>query len=115
MSTTATNPYPDVDLPPGTETYTGWENDSNGTRRIIWGAASQVDTTQVSLQSHAIQLADGSIDVNTEAVGDRPGITIDEVRDGKIWERLNVTVEGARALAQALLELADEVEGWSKR
>jgi integrase len=38
-----TNPYPDVDLPPGTETYTGWESDSNGTRRIIWGAASQVD------------------------------------------------------------------------
>jgi len=71
--------------------------------------------TQVSLQSHAIQLDDGSIDVNTEAVGDRPGIAIDEVRDGKIWERLNVTVEGARALAQALLELADEVEGWSKR
>ncbi len=48
------------------------------------GTASQVDTTQVSLQSHAIQLADGSIDVNTEAVGDRPGIAIDEVRDGKI-------------------------------
>ena len=40
----------------------GWEHDSNGTRRIIWGAARQVDATQISILPHAIQLADGSID-----------------------------------------------------
>jgi hypothetical protein len=105
---------PDVDLPPRTEAYTDWMHDSDGAHRIIWGDARQVDTTQVSLQPHAIQLADGSMEVNTESAGDRPGIAIDEVRDGKIWEHLNVTVEGARALTQALLEAADEVEGWAR-
>ncbi len=86
MTTTTTNPYPDVALPPGTETYTGWESDSNGTSRIIWGDARTVEATGISLQAHAVQLADGSIDVNTEAVGDRPGIAIDEIRDGNTRE-----------------------------
>ena len=70
------------DLPPGTETYTKREHDSNGTRRIIWGTARQVDATQISIQPHAVQLADGSIDVNTESACDRPGIAIDEIHHG---------------------------------
>jgi hypothetical protein len=104
MTTTATNPYPNVDLLPGTETYTGWEHDSNGTRRIIWGAARHVDTTQISIQPHAIQLADGSIDVNTESADDRPGIAIDEIHDGNTRDCLNVTLDGARNLVAALIQ-----------
>ena len=77
-TTTTTNPTPDVALPPGTETYTGWESDSNGTSRIIWGDARTVEATGISLQAHAVQLADGSIDVNKQS-GDRPGIAIDEI------------------------------------
>ena len=50
----------------------GWEHDSNATRRVIWGAARQVDATQISIQPHAIQLADGSIDVNTRAPATDP-------------------------------------------
>jgi hypothetical protein len=113
MTTTTTN-CPDVPLPAGTETYTGWEHDSNGTRRIIWGAARQVDTTQISLQPHAIQLADGSIDVNIESAGDRPGIAIDEIcdGDGNTRDCVNVTLDGARHLVAALIVLIDEVDAW---
>ena len=114
MTTTAnsTDPYPDVALPPGTEVYTGWESDSNGTSRIIWGDARTVEATGISLQAHAVQLADGSIDVNTRARGDRPGIAIDETRDGNTRDCLNVTLDGARHLVAALNALIDEVDGW---
>ena len=93
----------------------GWEHDSNATRRVIWGAARQVDATQISIQPHAIQLADGSIDVNTESAGDRPGVAIDEISDGKLFERLNVTLDGARHLVAALIALIDEVDGWASK
>jgi hypothetical protein len=67
-TTTSTTNLPHVPLPPGTQTYTGWESDSNGTSRIIWGDARTVEATGITLQAHAVQLADGSIDVNTESV-----------------------------------------------
>ena len=103
------------DLPPGTETYTKWEHDSNGTRRIIWGTARQVDATQISIQPHAVQLADGSIDVNTRARGDRPGIAIDETRDGNTRDCLNVTLDSARHRVAALIALIDEVDRWASK
>ena len=103
------------DLPPGTETYTKWERDSNGTRRIIWGTARQVDATQISSQPHAVQLADGSIDVNTRARGDRAGIAIDETRDGNTRDCLNATLDGARHRVAALIALIDEVDRWASK
>ena len=111
MFTTSTTNLPDVPLPPGTETYTGWESDSNGTSRIIWGDARTVEATDISLQAHAVQLADGSIDVNKQS-GDRPGIAIDEICDGNTRDCLNVTLDGARHLVAALNALIDEVDGW---
>ena len=102
------------DLPPGTETYTKWERDSNGTRRIIWGTARQVDATQISIQPHAVQLADGSIDVNKQS-GDRPGIAIDEIHDGNTRDCLNVTLDSARHRVAALIALIDEVDRWASK
>ena len=93
----------------------GWEHDSNGTRRVIWGAARQVDATQISIQPHAIQLADDSIDVNTESAGDRPGIAMDEICDGNTRDCLNVTLDGARHLLAALIAQIDEVDGWASK
>ena len=73
---------------------------------------AQVHTTQISIQPHAIQIANGSIDVNTELAGDRPGIAIDEICDGNARDCLNVTVDSARHLVAALTALIDEVDGW---
>jgi hypothetical protein len=110
--TTTTPLVPDVPLPPGSETYTGWEHDSDGTHRFVWGIARQVDATQISILPHALQLADGSIDTSDESA---PGVCIDQIRDGKVVDCLDVTVPGARSLAQALLQAADVVEGWAAR
>ena len=79
------------------------------------GVRASGHTTQISLQPHAIQLADGSIDVNTESAADRPGIAMDEICDGNTRDCLNVTLDGARHLVAALIALIDEVDGWASK
>jgi hypothetical protein len=74
-------------------------------------AQVQVEATDISIQPQAIQLADGSIDVNTESAGDRPGIAIDEIHNGNTRDCLNVTLDGARHPVAALIALIDEVDG----
>jgi hypothetical protein len=52
---------------------------------------------------------DGSIDEQRHGT---PGMFIDELRDGAACECPDITVEGKRALAAALLTAVDEIAGW---
>jgi hypothetical protein len=37
------------------------------------------------------------------------------VEDGRRGEHFSVTIDGARELAKALIEAADEIDGWVQR
>jgi hypothetical protein len=68
---------------------------------------------RVDVYTHAIQLADGRIDDGTAE--EPPGISLDIIGDGGRLAESGVTVSGAgaRVLAAALLECADELERWA--
>lgn len=110
MITTPNNPNA-VTIPAGTQTTSTWDDEEG--YRIVWSDSRQVDGTPLLPSTCVVQLPDGRIDVNGDVgdVGDAPSILTDELRDGQSWEKLTVTVEGARALAQALLATADEIDG----
>lgn len=118
---TATKPTPDIPLPPGAHTWTGWESDDDGVHRIIWGEAHTVDGTNLSVSPHATQLADGSINPNRDHLDVSAGIAVDEIRhDNKlgvprVYDCIFVSVKGARELAAALLDAADEIDGWARQ
>jgi hypothetical protein len=73
-----------------------------------------VSASDISLAPHAVQLRDGTIDDGT--IYEPPGISVEEVGDdGRRGEHFSVTVQGARNLAQALIEAADGLDGWAAR
>jgi hypothetical protein len=142
MTTTPTNPYP-VDstfhaccngigkhaphcvAPPAGATPDIWQDDGPTSYRVVDGRVRNVDVnrasneglTGVSVYTHAVQLADGSL--SFAASDGAPGVSIDTFwRDdpnGPPHDTgISVTAEEARELAAALLEAAAEIDGWAK-
>ena len=111
MTTTTTTS--DVPLPSVTHTLSTFE-EWGGDYRVVWGDARPVPAANISLQPHAVQLRDGTIDDGTAE--EPPRIAIDKILgDGNFADCLSVTVQGARNLAEALLAAADELDGWATR
>ena len=74
---------------------------------------SRVEGTNIVLSPCAAQLPDGSID-HAGVVSEPPSVMIiSELDDGGGCELLNVSMQDARKLAQALLEAADEIDRWA--
>jgi hypothetical protein len=110
MTTTTTT---DVPPPSGAHTLSTWE-EWGGDYRLVWGADRPVPASDISLAPHAVQLRDGSIDDG--AVAEPPGIAVEEVDDdGRRGEHFSITAQGARNLAQALIEAAELIDGWATR
>ncbi|MDT5092784.1 MAG: hypothetical protein QOH60_2147 [Mycobacterium sp.] len=113
MTTTTT--HPDVPLPEGThllcdESFEVW----NGEYRLVWGDAHPAASTNFSAQPWATQLPDGSVPSNS--VDDQnTGVHVDEVANGVRRQTLDLTPEGARGLAAALLAAADQIDGWTAK
>jgi hypothetical protein len=98
---------PDVPIPAGVDRADDWQDDAPLPYRILIGelrAIDGLDVDLVSVQATAVQYTDGRID------------------DGSVHEPPHVylgddalTSTQARALATALLETANEVDGWAAR
>jgi hypothetical protein len=109
-----TTTYPDVPLPAGAHTLSTWA-DWDNLYRLVWTKTHQVEGTQVVLSACAPQLPNGTIVTRGELADESAAVMVDEIRDGATWERLSVTVAGARRLAQALTTIADQLDGWVAR
>ena len=72
----------------------------------------RVEGTKVVLSPTATQLPDGSIDT-TGAVSEAPSVMIYELVDGDLHECMRISLEEARKLAPALLEVVDELDRWA--
>jgi hypothetical protein len=79
--------------------------------RVISTDAKGVDLTVFFVSAVATQLADGSIEVEDF---DGPLVLVDELDEsGTATERLTVSPGAARNLARALIDAADQVDGWT--
>jgi hypothetical protein len=105
MTTTMTNPYPHVPVPAGAEDDGTWEDDEPQPYRVIYGVPRGVVGHELTLQTSALQYADGSINTTD----DPPRVSLD------IHEDDGLTSAQARDLAASLIEAADEVDGWVTR
>jgi hypothetical protein len=105
MTTTSTDPYPDV-APPADAFAGKWGDEEPW--RIIYGQRHEIGTLVTG--AWACQQLDGSIRGN-----DGHDVYVDEMDEhGYQCERLNLSIAEARQLGQALLDAADEVDGWVK-
>lgn len=108
-----TTTIPSVPLPPGACCLDGWQDTDDGTRhyRIIAGQDRWVADRDTVIGSTAIQFSDGQIDdgqiietpklwVGSEGIGHRD------------W---HMSTTHARELAAALVQAADEIDGWVQR
>ncbi|HEY2085220.1 MAG TPA: hypothetical protein VGH54_04165 [Mycobacterium sp.] len=122
MTTTPNVPF--VPLPPGVEDYDAW-HDWNYEYRLIWGAAREVqswphdghvgDERSIIVAPCAAQLPDGSV-ATDERASNAPVIVLQgKNADGALRDLLTVPASRARELASALLEAADELDGWAGR
>lgn len=106
MPTTTT---PNVPLPPGAEYADLWSAAGDGdTRqcRVINGATRSVEgNPDVRVWTGAMQYSDCSLD---DGALDRPSVWIDARQEA-------LSPRQARELAAALLEAADELDGWTRR
>jgi hypothetical protein len=110
--TTITNPYPNIIVPPaGAEPLSEWADWGNEFRFVF--SETRVEGTAFVLSPCAAQLPDGSIDTECTATNDPPHVTIYELVDGNMHERLRVDLKDAGKLIQALTEAADELVRWS--
>jgi hypothetical protein len=105
MPTTTTAPVPDIPLPAGAEFGDEWDPDD--LHRVIMGAERHVTDSDVVVWTSAIQFADGSID-DAACGGESPQVNL-----GGNHGELNS--DQARELAAAILEAANEIDGWTAR
>lgn len=107
--------------PPGIEVATDW-NETDNEYRIIHGETVEVpadDRDPLLVTPYITQLRDGTFSVDEEH--DKPLIFVDELRNDRpatgpyAQERLTITRETARELAAALIDAADELDGWINR
>jgi hypothetical protein len=102
-TTAATTPRPDVPLPQGFSADVWEPREPNPPYRILFGDDRTVADHDVRVSTEAVQHADGRIEEAKAALLGQ--------RDTGI--RLNS--DQARELAAALLEAADEIDGWAAR
>jgi hypothetical protein len=109
MTTTTAqiNPYPDIAPPVGAEFADDWVGEPP--YRVIFGVDRTVTDHAARVYAVVVQLADGSID---EGLIEGPHVNITD-GEGSGIEDLNS--DQARELASALLEAADEIDGWAAR
>ena len=101
---TTTPVLPDVPLPAGVTSADEWQNDAPP-YRIILGELRNTDGVEhTAVQATAVQYADGRIDDGS--VHEPPYVYLGD--DG-------LTSAPARELAAALIETANEVDGWVAR
>lgn len=103
-TTTAPNPYPNVPLPAGAVAHDDWESDGDRRYRMIFGPNHAFTDCEVALCTDAIQLDDGSIDTTGHWGTPRIYVDADNGLDS----------DQARELASALLETADQLDGWTR-
>ncbi len=102
--TTTTPPVPDLPFPAGVTSADDWHNDEPP-YRIILGELRNTDGVEhTAVQATAVQYPDGLIDDGS--VHEPPYVYLGD--DG-------LTSAQARALTAALIETADEVDGWVTR
>ncbi|VBA60295.1 hypothetical protein [Mycobacterium attenuatum] len=108
MTTTPTNPFPNVPLPPGAVYAALWEDAATDRPwRVVNSATRGVEgKSDIQVWVAAVQYADGSLDQN-DAI-DRASVWIDACQEA-------LSARQARELADALLAAADELDGWAKR
>jgi hypothetical protein len=99
--TTATNQTP---LPAGVESVGQWEPDVPMAYRILRGPRHNAPGVDDGVQATAIQWADGYIEKDGN---DAPSMHL------AVHTDIGLTAEQARGLAAAILECADELEGWT--
>jgi hypothetical protein len=107
MTTTATTITEPVPLPIGARTFDTWQDDDPQPYRVILGAYRRVTDHKVLVSPSAVQWADGSVD---DGRIEAPQVYIFE-----LGESAPLNSDQARELAAALLEAADEIDGWSAR
>jgi hypothetical protein len=92
---------------------TDWHETSNE-YRIVSTYKQLILNAGVLVSVTACQLPDGSVNTTYGNVAE-PEVFIDKYIDGTSRDLLSVSVQGARDLAAALLEAADELDGWAAR
>jgi hypothetical protein len=100
MTTTPTNPYPNVAPPPGATFVDDWQSEQY---RMVLGARRDVAGVQV--WTSVAQRADGTVDAG------RIEPPLVHVHEKGAW----LTVEQARELAGAILDAINDLEGWVTR
>ena len=110
MTTTTTNPHPNIAPPAGAETLCTWADWDNEFRFVF--SETRVDGTNFVLSPCAAQLPDGSIDTDATVTNDPPHVTIYLV-DGQMHEGLRVGLKDARKLVKALSDAVDRLDRWA--
>lgn len=104
MTTTALSPA--ISPPPGTDFACPWEGDPP--HRTVFGVDRTITDSDARVYAAAIQLADGTVDDGTI---EPPCLYVcDGERDG-----IHLNSDQARELAAALLQTANEIDGWVNR
>jgi hypothetical protein len=109
MTTTTTNPFPDVPLPAGAvvddDAWALWDNECRmfrGPDRVVLNGAAEI---VAEVRTTGMQLPDGSVDNGEDA----PTIDIYMSIPGDLGSA------EVRKLAAMLLEAADQIDGWVTR
>ncbi len=112
MTIEATRDF-DVPLPEGAEFGDDWRPHPKTPYRVISGPHREValgnasDAPQAIVCFHAVQFADGTIDV--EGRVEPPGISVDIE-----WKNI-LTSDQARVLAAIVMQAADEIDRWASK
>jgi hypothetical protein len=101
MTSTITRPAPEPPVPVGAALVAAWEYDQPMPSRPFFGVPRSISGRTIVVGATGHQWADGSIDsvASIEIIGHLHGLTSDQ----------------ARELASALLQAADELDGWVAR
>jgi hypothetical protein len=97
--TTTTDCYPDVPLPTGVEAAGGWQLNDRLPYRVVLGEDRGVTDHNVVVHTVAIQFADGRIEDG-------------RIKAAPVYSGRGLSSTQARELAAALLEAADQLDGW---
>jgi hypothetical protein len=108
MNTTTIDPYRDVPVPAGAYVADGWD----GEDRLIVTETKEVEGTRTGVSIDARQLPDGSLLRSPGA----QRVLVDQRRSTpgfEGWqEGLELTAAGARQLARALVQAAEQLGEW---
>jgi hypothetical protein len=114
------NPYPDVPLPPGAKPSEWWDVDAGEeTFRCVEGTPRLIGASRTRVYCHCTQWEDGRIDDGTTEPGfhSAPGVSLDLLNKhaDPTDTDITFTIREAREAAAALIDAADEIDGWVAR